>query len=392
MVKKPNAICMIIFNNPLYLVGACLSAWVHRKFIKEIGNGVKLVVMINEPIVKYKEELEKYFDHVEIIELRQIKLHPDYFVINKYLEWMKYSITKWEFFNLEQFDKILFIDIDILPVSKDFYNVFRYNTPGIMIKGLNETDDGVVKKEIVLGDNFIDEFADKKIASNEYWNLSTKLKKSLDAGFVLISPDKKLFLEYLEFIKICEDKKGYISKSDSGVDETTLLLFLLFYKNIKIHLIPYNYAPIPWEKNPYDKNKVSGINFLSMIKPWVKLPMIQFAEENIWHKIAKKALDKHSIITKLYIKYLIDELYKFYNTWKKNIVIKNPPYNMECLKNKNLRHKTFNLFNYLKNNQKEKLSIHQIEYIFSETIGVNKNMNKKLIISMDELDNIIYEK
>lgn len=383
---------MIIFNNPLYLVGACLSAWVHRKFIEEKGIGIKLVVMINEPIIKYKDELEKYFDHIEIIELKQIKLHPDYFVIDKYSEWMKYSISKWGIFNLDQFDKILFIDIDILPINKDFYNVFDYNTPGIIIKGLNELYDGIVKKEIVLRDDFIDEFANKKILSNEYWNLSLKLKKSLDAGFVLIKPDKKLFLEYLNFIKICEDKKGYISKYDSGVDETTLLLFLLFYKNLKVYLIPYNYAPIPWEKNPYDKNKVKGINFLSLIKPWIKLPMIQFAEENIWHKIAKKALDKHSVITKLYLKYLIDDLYKFYDRWKKNIMNKNSPYNMECLKSNNLRNKTFNLFKYLKNNQKEKLTIQQIEYIIGETVEINKHMNKKLIINMEELENIIYEK
>jgi hypothetical protein len=388
-MKKNNAICMIIFNNPLYLIGACLSAWVHRKFIKEIGIEVKLVVMINEPIIKYKEELEKYFDYIEIIELIEIKLHPDYFVIDKYSEWMKYSISKWKIFNLEQFNKILFIDIDILPINKDFYNVFDYDTIGIIIKGLNEINDGIVRKEIILKDNFIDEFKNKEIESNEYWNLSLKLKKSLDAGFVLIKPDKKIFLEYLDFIKICENNKGYISKNDSGVDETTLLLFLLFYKNLKIHLIPYNYAPIPWEKNPYDKKEIRGINFLSMIKPWVKLPIIQFAEENIWHKIAKKALDKHSIITKLYLKYLIDELYKFYNTWKKNILNKNSPYNMECLKYNNLRHKTFNLFNYLKNNPKEKLSIEQIEYIIGETVKINKYMNKKLIISFDELEYII---
>jgi hypothetical protein len=387
-MKKNNAICMIIFNNPLYLIGACLSAWVHRKFIKEIGIEVKLVAMINEPIIKYKEELEKYFDHIEIIELIEIKLHPDYFVIDKYSEWMKYSISKWKIFNLEQFNKILFIDIDILPINKDFYNVFDYDTTGIIIKGLNKINDGIVRKEIILKDNFIDEFKNKEIESNEYWNLSLKLKKSLDAGFVLIKPDKKIFLEYLDFIKICENNKGYISKNDSGVDETTLLLFLLFYKNLKIYLIPYNYAPIPWEKNPYDKKEIKGINFLSMIKPWVKLPIIQFAEENIWHKIAKKALDKHSIITKLYLKYLIDELYKFYNTWKKNILNKNSPYNMECLKYNNLRHKTLNLFNYLKNNPKEKLSIEQIEYIIGETVKINKHMNKKLIITFDELEYI----
>jgi hypothetical protein len=388
-MKNTNAICMIIFNNPLYLVGACLSAWVHRKFINEINVDIKLIAMINEPIIKYKEELEKYFDHIEIIELREIKLHPDYYVINKYSEWMKYSISKWEILKLDKFDKILFIDIDILPIKNDFYNIFNYDTPGIIVKGLNEIDSGIITRDIFLKKNIVGEYSNRKIENNEYWNLSTKLEKSLDAGFVLLKPDKKLFLEYQDFIKICENKQGYISKYDSGVDETTLLLFLLFYKNMKVHLIPYNYAPIPWEKNPYDKNKIKGINFLSLIKPWVKLPIIQFVEENIWHNIAKKALDKHSVITKIYIKYIIDELYKFYNNWKKNILNKNPPYNMECLKSNNIRKETFIFFNYLKNNPKEKLTINQIEYIINESVKINKKMSKKSLIEMDEIKKII---
>lgn len=386
---KNNAIGMIIFNNPLYLVGACLSAWVHRQFINKYFLNIKLIVMINEPIVKYKDELEKYFDKVEIIELKKIKLHPNYFVIKKYSEWMKFSITKWEIFKFEEFDKILFIDIDILPIKKEFYNVFDHETPGIIIKGLNDIDSNSIDNEYFMKSNFVNNYSNKKIDNDEYWNLSNKLEKSLDGGFVLIKPDKKMLVDYYDFIKICENKSGFISKYDSGVDETTLLFFLIFYKNIKVHLIPYDYAPVPWENNPYNKNKVKGINFLSMIKPWVKLPMIQFAEENIWHIIAKKALNKHSIITKLYIKYLIDELYKFYFEWKNNIKSNKSPYNMECLKSNNLKKQTFELFDYLQKNPIDKLDLKQIEYIINWTVQINKNMNKIVIIPMNELEQII---
>ena len=37
-MKNKNAIGMIIFNNPLYLVGGCLSAYVHKKFIIKYNN------------------------------------------------------------------------------------------------------------------------------------------------------------------------------------------------------------------------------------------------------------------------------------------------------------------------------------------------------------------
>jgi hypothetical protein len=386
---KYNAIGMIIFNNPLYLVGACLSAWTHRKFIEKYSLDIKLIVMINEPISEYEEDLKKYFDIVSIIKLREMKLHPNYFVIKKYSEWMKYSITKWEIFNYEEFDKILFIDIDILPIKKEFYNVFNYDTPAIIVKGINYINSGILKKKNFLKENYIKEYSEKKINNDEYWNLSNKLEKSLDAGFVLISPNKKIFEEYIQFLQICEGKSGFISKYDSGVDETTLLFFLVFYKNLKVNLIPYNYAPIPWEKNPYDKNEVKGINFLSMVKPWVKLPLIQFPEENIWHKIAKKALEIHSDVTKIYVKCLIDELYKFYYGWKNGAFGKNPPYNTECLKSDNLKKKTLKLFDYLEVNPREKLSFEQIKYIINETVKINGGMKKNVIIKMNELEKFI---
>jgi len=380
--KTKNAIGMIIFTNPLYLVGACLSAWTHRQFITKYNFKIDLVVMVDEPIYKYKEELEKYFDYIKLIDLIEIKLSPKYNVIYKYSQWMKYSISKWNILKLDNYDKILFLDIDILPIDKDFYSVFDFDTPCIMVRGLNFEPNTVATPEL-----FIDNLRDYK--NTEYSKLSLDLKHSLDAGFILIRPSKTLFDEYIEFIKICEGLEGYISKYDSGVDETTLLIFFIFYKKITIHLIPYNYAPIPWDKFPYDKNQILGINFLSMIKPWIKLPIIQWADENIWHLIAKKALDTHSVITKIYIKYLIDELYKFYFNWKKNISKSNSPYNMESIKSSNLKNKTFKLFEYLKSNPKDNLTIEKIKYIIKQTVKIHESMDKKLIVSIEKLRIIV---
>ena len=378
-----NAIGMIIFKNPLYLVGACLSAWTHRNFISKLDLDIKLIAMVDSQIYKYKNELEKYFDHVELIELREMKLNSEYKIIYKYSEWMKYSISKWEILKFESYNKILFIDIDILPINDDFYEIFNLETPAIMIRGMNLEPNSLIKPEIF--------FEESKIMpkNNEYWNISLKLTKSLDAGFILLKPSKKIYTEYFDFIKICENNSGYVSKYDSGIDETTMLLFLLFYKKIPIHSIPYNYAPIPWDKFSYDKKKMKGINFISMIKPWIKLPMIQWTDENIWHQIAKKSLNKHSVITKIYLKYLIDELYKFYYTWKKNISKSNSPYNMESIKNNKIKSQTLELFKYLNSNPKEKLTLEQIEYIIDESVKIHKQMDNKLFVPINELEKII---
>lgn len=372
---------MIIFENDLYVVGGCISAWVHKQYIKKLNLDIKLIVMVDEKIYKYKDELKKYFDEIVLINLIEMKLNPEYKVIYKYSKWMHYSINKWQILNLDYYDKILFIDTDILPICDKFYDIFLIDTPGITIKDNKSKFNDIANPQ---------DFSDKKtFENNEYFNASLKLKKSLDAGLILFKPDKKLYAEYINFIKICENKSGYISMYHSSVDETTILLFLMFYKKKDLHLIPYDFATIPWENVPYDKNKVKGINFLSMIKPWVKLPIIQFAEENIWHKIVKKAFDKKSILTTLYLKYLINELYDFYFSYKKNLTKHNSPYNMECLKNKKLASHTYNLFSFLKNNKKENLNIENIEQIINMTVLIHKNMDKKLLIDIDELENII---
>ena len=381
-MPNKNAIGMIIFSNQLYLVGACLSAWVHRKYISKFNLDVDLIVIVDEQIYKYKQELEKYFDRVELIGLIEMKLSPKYNVIHKYSQWMRYSVSKWQILNFDNYDRILFLDIDILPLNKNFYEVFDYDTPAIMVRGLNLEQNVLAEPKLFLNNP-------RDYQSDEYSNIALELKHSLDAGFILLKPNKNLFNEYIDFLKICLGSQGYISKYDSGIDETTLLLFLIFYKKIPVHLIPYDYAPIPWDKFPYDKNNIRGINFISMIIPWVKLPIIQWADENIWHIVAKKALYKHSVLTKIYIKCLIDELYRFYLSWKKNISKSNSPYNMESIKSSNLKSQTFELFDYLKSNPKEKLNLEQMEFIIDKTIQIHKRMNKNLVVDINELKNII---
>ena len=374
---------MIVFKNPLYVVGACLSAWTHRQFINNLNLDIQLIVMVDDVLYyQYKDELSKYFDRVELIKMREMKLNPDYKVIHKYSEWMKNSVSKWEILKYDEYAKILFIDVDILPIKPDFYNVFDIDTPGIVVKGMNAQ-----QNQIIRPDTFLERDLKKygPIEPSEYYNLSLKLKTSLDAGFVLFTPDKSLYDEYFQFLKICEGSAGYISSFHSSVDETTLLLFFVVYKQMPVHHIPYDYAAIPWEKFAYDKDNVKGVNFLSMVKPWVKMPMIQWADENIWHDVAKKAFVNNSVLQRLHAKYLIEYLYTFYHTWKNNIHKSNSPYNMECVKSNKLKHKTFRLFDYLKRYHKDRLSSQQINYILAENAKIHAEMNKKVLISFTEL-------
>ncbi len=66
--------------------------------------------------------------------MKRIKLHDKIKIIDKYLDWMRYSINKWQVLQYDEYDKILFCDIDLLSISKDFYNIFNIDTFGLPFK------------------------------------------------------------------------------------------------------------------------------------------------------------------------------------------------------------------------------------------------------------------
>ena len=46
---------MLIFGDELYVVGACLNAFVNKKFIDKLKIYIELVEMVDENIYKYKK-------------------------------------------------------------------------------------------------------------------------------------------------------------------------------------------------------------------------------------------------------------------------------------------------------------------------------------------------
>jgi len=389
-LNKKNAIFMLLFNKLHYIIGAFIAAYAHKKLIRELNLEIELVVMVDKKIYEYKDELLNVFDRVELIDLLEIRLNKEYHYAHKYSEWMKYSITKWHILKYEEYNKILFIDVDILPVQLNFYKIFDIRTPAID-QSFMESD-----RKIKLS-----EFSDKtSFKKEEYYNASKNFKKSLDGGLLLIKPEKRLYDEYIEFIKICEGKSGYVSSFTSGADETSLLLFLGFYKEMDLYTISNEYAVILWDQ-PHIK-KIDGINYLSLIKPWVKMPLICWPEEYLYHKLAKKCLKKSKIITNIYLFYLLEEIINFNNYIKHNLHKKNSPYNLEIIDNPKLKIVSIPLlkdieikfnnfkkdkninYKYFNNLSKKDYEIFKEDFIKAKEI--NSLMNKKTLVNMNNFD------
>ena len=358
-----NAICMLIFGNIKYLIGGCLSAYMHKSYIKKLDLDIKIVVMVDNLIYKYKEELLFFFDEVFLIDLFEIKIGKEYFIYERYSKWIKYSINKWQLLNFTQFNKILFLDVDVLPINKNFYNIFNFNTPAVLTNNISPKLDNkkIMISDILYKNNFdINNFCCTKI----------KLKRSIDGSLLLIKPNKKLFVEYFDFIKICDDKGGWNAFPNRGIDETSILLFLMFFKKIDIYHVSTKYIV----KICYTSSLNSyAFDYTSEIKPWTKLPFFQWDDEYIWNKIIKKAFINRPVLTNIYLKLLIKELIKFSIDHKDctKCLTKYYENNEKSLTNLNSSIKTKKLIDYIIKNQ---------NYLMEEINNENSNFinNKKI--------------
>lgn len=368
--KNKYAICLLAFNNDVYLTGALIAGFIHKQYINKFSLDIDILLMIDKSFEKYIFELKNVFDKISVINLTEINLSPEYKIHKKYSHWLKYSINKWQVLNFEEYDKILFCDTEIVPMSEKWYHdLFNLKPPAFLSKGKNNNYGKIITKDIITN---------KELISSEDYRTSSKyFQFTIDAGLVLLEPNKMLYEEYLNFVKFAEGKSGYISSNISGADETTLLLFTIFYKQLECRLIPYNYAVITWENHSYDKNNIEGLNFLSYIKPWVKPELIQWSDERLWHQIAECMFKKYDIeqIKKVYIKLQVTNLYEFLSAIKKNLTNK-IPYNYEAYTEKQLKFKTIKFLHFLKRKKIYKDDFSFMKKMLNDSKNISNDMLK----------------
>ena len=366
-------ICTLIFGNTSYLVGACLSFYVHRQFIKKNNLDIDLIAMVDDKIYKYKDILELYFDKIIKIDLDEIVLNYRHNAkeYKNYSTWVKYSINKWKIFNIENYDKILFIDVDVLPLDISFYDIFETNTPAIFVgkSGKNKLN----KKY----------FSNKSSFNNLDYTTDKHLKNNLNATIILIKPNPGMWKEYMKFIKICEGKNGYDTRFN--VDETTLTYFLIFYKNIQVFKINEKYVGSFYD---YNEKKLSFDFMTAVIKSWNKMPFLTWNDENIWHIIAHKVMPNSVELNKIYIKHILEHLFLFYKKYTNNekLIMY---YNTDAMKNKKSLKYINKIFTIIKNNTLDTLSTDDIKNIFTLSKIIHKNMKKEHTVNYNKLIEVL---
>lgn len=319
-MNNANAIIMLCMMKEHYVIGACINAFVSKSlmFSKNINN-IKMVVMCDDFIYeKHKDLLVEYFDEVIKIDLMEHKIididerkHDSW---SKKYSWIMYSLNKWQILKFEKYNKVLFLDIDILPISYKFFNIFNFNTPAFYLKQKSKNDIQCINNDRtydLLTNNYdYDNYIEK--SKQEYF--------TIDGGIVLLKPNIEEYKNYVNFIRKISNN-GIKQMAHSGIDETTIFYYFAKYKNEKeIYKICSDYVDVPWneQNDKLVKNKTAySYNYLSYIKPWKKAKFISWTEEHLWRDIYRK-MNKTQKLKNVYEKNLLDGVMEFFSYENKN--------------------------------------------------------------------------
>jgi len=187
----------------------------------------------------------------------------------KYSKWMALSPNKWHPFQLDEYEKLILIDVDILPIHPELYTLFECKVPCIT---------GSRGKTPTVRFKTYEQFLQNSLAENI----------TLDGGLIVVTPSKQLHKGYFNFLEQKFRKTGIKAISISGPDETTLLYYL--YHHLKLNATFYDhdkYIKIAWHK---PKKQTYSLNYLSFIKPWKKPMIFMWAEEYIWSHLLNKII------------------------------------------------------------------------------------------------------
>jgi len=315
---KKNAIFMMCIINEHYVIAACITAFCHRRMLTKAGikDTTDLVIMCDDKIYsKYHKLLENslFFDVVEIIDVRKFEIKEDYFFSKiKYSSWIGASINKWQSLSHDEYHRIIFTDIALIPVRPELYELFNKNVPSVLIRKKIPSDkesynctDGEPIKNVRKCD----------ISYDEYLKFE-EIYGTIHGSIALLDPNKILYESY---VKMTNDiyKNGIYSIYKSGPDETSLFYFFL-KMNIKVYEICHENAVIPWDE-PILVDSAKSYVFSSLFKAWIKPRVLCWPEELLWNDIfkviqkllVKSNVDSYTILNELYKQTHIDTYHKY---------------------------------------------------------------------------------
>jgi len=229
--NSPNyAITTLLFGGDGYLPGVLLLGSSIRKVIpKEYKKYITLCCMVtNDVSPEARALISNIYDRVIEVEYLQI---PPHLIKHKNPNTQKiYSktFTKLRIYEMTDYDKVLFMDSDMLILKKDIVSLFNLNTPSVIFMGkLNNNPRDRYFKEFKKNGKLFKQFQTKYcywqnnrrkngperilhgnlIPYNNYENEKTNEGMNIETSLLLIKPSKYMMNEIHKELKMIKQKQ-----------------------------------------------------------------------------------------------------------------------------------------------------------------------------------------
>jgi len=262
--KKKNAYVTLFMHNPNYIYGTITLGY----SLKLTNTKYDLVCMVTDDLYeKYNKYLELVYD--KIVKIPYVNFNEHSLTIKKhkeiYNEWYNISYTKWECLKLTEYNKICFLDSDLL-ILKNIDHLFEIDAPAACFV------------------NYWSEFGNNK---NYYRNIkygkkipNEIIKNALNSSFVLVAHCVILepnINEYTEYKKFVFNNFIPSKRCISMLDEQAITAFYMTL-NKQWTQLHYIYNTIPWKMSITNMKKSKDkivlyqpyiLHYFNKVKPWM---------------------------------------------------------------------------------------------------------------------------
>ena len=323
-LSSKYAIMTLLFGNDAYLPGILLLGSSIRKVMPNTNtnnqSNIELCCMITNDIsLEARSLILKIYDHVIDVDYLQIPpnliKHKNPSTRNIYSK----TFTKLRIFEITQYDKILFLDADMLVIKEDIFSLFNLQTPAAIFMGKlsNDPTDKYFKNEKAL-DKFKNKYCNWKGNSlhgnlipydNKFENEKLSGGMNIESSVLLITPNLLIAKQRDNYLKNIRDKNIKMSGDTEMISR--------MFKN-KIYAIEPRFFG-RWV-NPEEHPELVVLDLYgSDGKPWdiskfdELLKYIEVGDISYWWKMYMKIYEKE------YNKYKNDMLDMLYDRIKQNI-------------------------------------------------------------------------
>jgi lipopolysaccharide biosynthesis glycosyltransferase len=244
-----NAFVTLYMGDWHYIYGALSMAY----SLRCVKTQHKIVCMITDDLLKYKETLDHVFDEVVVVPYLSYTINNQLGSKkqnNIYSKWKSVSYTKWQCLSLTKYSKVCFLDADLI-IQKNIDHLFELNAPAGCWG--NNWDSCV---------NYYDEF---KYSDNINDNSITK---GLCNGYlvnghcVILDIEKNSYEKFISFM----ESTNYIKsvKCLAMYDEVSIVKFTIS-EGKQWTQIGKSYNVVPW-KSDYKNDYI--LHYFNIPKPW----------------------------------------------------------------------------------------------------------------------------